>query len=144
MQTFLPFQDFKKSAKVLDYRRLGKQRVEAYQIIRILGGKQKSNAWKNHPAVLMWKNHITALKLYFNIVVLEWERRGYKNNMKLYRITLNNISYPFWLGNNKFHSCHRATLLFKDPKWYSKFKWKEKPKYKYVWPIRISQIKEKI
>ena len=28
MQTFLPYKDFGKTAKCLDYRRLGKQRVE--------------------------------------------------------------------------------------------------------------------
>jgi len=35
MQTFLPFPDFAESAKCLDNRRLGKQRVEAKQILRI-------------------------------------------------------------------------------------------------------------
>ena len=33
MQTFLPYPDMIKSAKALDYKRLGKQRVEAKQII---------------------------------------------------------------------------------------------------------------
>jgi len=32
MNTFLPYPDFVKSAQCLDYRRLGKQRVEAWQI----------------------------------------------------------------------------------------------------------------
>ena len=36
MQTFLPYEDFTKTAQCLDYKRLGKQRVEAYQILRIL------------------------------------------------------------------------------------------------------------
>lgn len=36
MQTFLPFSDFKKSAESLDYRRLGKQRVECLQILAAL------------------------------------------------------------------------------------------------------------
>ena len=35
MQTFLPYPDFVKSAQCLDYRRLGKQRVEAKQILEI-------------------------------------------------------------------------------------------------------------
>ena len=33
MQTFLPFPDFQQSAAVLDRVRLGKQRVEALQIL---------------------------------------------------------------------------------------------------------------
>lgn len=36
MQTFLPYSDFKKTAKCLDYKRLGKQRVEAWQIYETL------------------------------------------------------------------------------------------------------------
>ena len=39
MQTFLPYPSFDASAKVLDYRRLGKQRVEAYQILNTITGK---------------------------------------------------------------------------------------------------------
>ncbi|MDQ1681515.1 MAG: hypothetical protein QOH99_56, partial [Frankiaceae bacterium] len=34
MQTFLPYADFGASARVLDDRRLGKQRVETLQILR--------------------------------------------------------------------------------------------------------------
>ena len=43
MQTFLPYPDFERSAKVLDNKRLGKQRVEVLQILNVLlrpGGKQ--------------------------------------------------------------------------------------------------------
>lgn len=36
MQTFLPFAEFKETACILDYRRLGKQRVEAKQIIQTI------------------------------------------------------------------------------------------------------------
>ena len=41
MQTFLPYPDFTQSAKTLDYRRLGKQRVEAWQILNALRGVSK-------------------------------------------------------------------------------------------------------
>ena len=37
VNTFLPFQDVRASAEALDRRRLGKQRVEAYQIWLVLG-----------------------------------------------------------------------------------------------------------
>jgi hypothetical protein len=36
VQTFLPFPDFDRTARVLDDRRLGKQRVEALQVLRAL------------------------------------------------------------------------------------------------------------
>lgn len=38
MQTFIPFPDFCQSAEVLDMKRLGKQRVESFQV---LGGLQR-------------------------------------------------------------------------------------------------------
>ncbi len=41
MQTFLPYTDFKQSARCLDYKRLGKQRLEARTILNILEGRGK-------------------------------------------------------------------------------------------------------
>jgi len=55
MQTFLPYVNFAESAKCLDYRRLGKQRVEAKQILDVLNGK--TTAWQNHPCVKAWKGY---------------------------------------------------------------------------------------
>ena len=34
MQTFLPYPDFRESLESLDYKRLGKQRVEALQLVK--------------------------------------------------------------------------------------------------------------
>jgi hypothetical protein len=142
MQTFLPYDDFDKSLKCLDYRRLGKQRVEAFQIINVLEGKAKKNkngkvAWENHPAVLMWKGYKKALELYYNTTILEWERRGYKNNMQL--IVTENIVLPPWFGNELFHASHRSNLLRKDPVYYSQFGWKESPDLEYVWPTKTNK-----
>lgn len=83
MQTFLPYVNFYESAKCLDYRRLGKQRVQAKQIYDILTGNTKSKAWSNHPATKMWSGYEDALALYYNEIVVEWIARGYKNNMPL-------------------------------------------------------------
>ena len=78
MQTFLPFPDYNKSAKALDYRRLGKQRVECKQILKALDG---SSGWKSHPAVLMWKGYEYQLCLYAITICEEWVFRGYKDNL---------------------------------------------------------------
>lgn len=130
MQTFLPYPEFDKSAAVLDRQRLGKQRVEAYQIMRaiILGG-----GWSNHPIVKMWTGYEDALKLYANVMVEEWIRRGYRNSMEIYDITGPVIEYPWWLGIEEFHASHRAALLAKDYPHYSKYGWSEIPSIEYVW-----------
>ena len=132
MQTFLPYKDFKKSASVLDYRRLGKQRVEARQILDTLEGRSKG--WVNHPIVNMWRGHELALKLYFNIMSIEWMNRGYKQTMMLYRISRKNkVDYPEWLGDNKFHLSHQSNLLRKDYEYYKKYFTNIPDNLPYVW-----------
>lgn len=130
MQTFLPYPEFNKSAVVLDRQRLGKQRVEAYQIIRTItfGG-----GWSNHPIVKMWTGFENALKLYSNAMVGEWVSRGYQNSLGIYDLSECDIVYPWWLGIEEFHASHRAALLAKDYRYYSKYGWIESPGISYVW-----------
>jgi ribosomal protein L37AE/L43A len=108
MQTFLPYSHYSLSAKVLDVKRLGKQRVEALQILQVLSkGKYycpeckktvthfnehktgyhcydcemplKMTAWYNHPAVQMWKGYERGLLLYLQEMCAEWVGRGYND-----------------------------------------------------------------
>lgn len=139
MQTFLPFSDYEKSAKVLDNKRLNKQKVEAMQILRVLAGLTKG--WKNHPCVLQWKGYERELSFYAIAMVEECLNRGFKDTcyLKIIDLIKNNFAHterirPPWLGDEKFHASHRAALLFKNPLWYSKFHWLEEPKIEYIWP----------
>jgi hypothetical protein len=141
--TFLPYSDFVDTAECLDFKRLGKMRVESAQILRTLGiegvlltppkPKEKISNRTNHPAVRMWVNNIECLKFYYNTICEEWIRRGYKQNMKLFEIS--KFDYPSWIGNERFHSSHRASLLYKNYEWYSNFGWKETPIISYIWPV---------
>ena len=130
MQTFLPYPDFKESAKVLDYRRLGKQRVEALQILKSI--QLENYGWKNHPIVKMWKGYENALIEYKNVMIEEWVNRGYNNNMILETID-KSVTYPFWIGNDELHASHRSNLLGKDYEHYSQFNWNEEPGRDYIW-----------
>ena len=114
MQTFLPYESFEKSAQVLDWRRRGNQRVEGMQIINAITGKKRKDGkpykgWINHPCSVMWKDYVPALKHYTNVIIQEWITRGYNNNMEFY--DTGKIIMPDWIGNEKFHSSHRANLL---------------------------------
>ena len=138
MQTFLPYKNFRKTASVLDDKRLFKQLVEARQIINLITtGKTKSGrkyrGFLNHPARFMWEGHSNALKSYANEMLFEIKRRG-KVQTKMRPLNFAKVTYPKWLGSYKFHSSHRAALLKKDYNWYKKFDWKEKPKIDYIWP----------
>jgi hypothetical protein len=134
MQTFLPIKSYSFTAKILDWRRLGKQRVEAYQILNILLGRTEKIGWKNHPAVKMWKGYENSLALYMNEMIREWEMRGYNNNMIYASLEDSLIIHPHWLGDERLHSSHRSNLLRKDYEYYSKFGWKDGPSSIYFWP----------
>lgn len=151
------------NALMLDWRRLGKQRVEAFQIIQTLSGQSKG--WRNHPATLMWKNHINALKLYFNSVVKEWVRRGYKNNMVLFDVVDEEkyfirectfdgntaqfsgtdddpFAFPKWFSFPPFILAHQASLYRKDPEHYHFFEMAQLQPYiysGYLWPHKWSE-----
>lgn len=129
MQTFLPYSDFKKSAQSLDYRRLGKQRVECFQILKAL---KHGGAWSNHPATKMWRGYEDALKKYMAECIFEWINRGYKNNMEIPIIGF--YEDPPWLGNEEFHASHRSNLLRKDSNYYGQFGWTEPDNLPYIWP----------
>ena len=133
MQTFIPSTSPSECAKVLDWRRLGKQRVEAMQILNCL---ETPNSWVNHPAVEMWRGYEEYLKVYANIIIEEWIYRGYNNNMKLYKINWSRVEFPSWWSDDRIHSSHRANLLRKDPKHYGQFGWSEEPAEGYWWPYR--------
>ena len=142
MQTFLPYPSFEESAKVLDWRRLGKQRVEGMQIINAISGVPRKDGrpykgWLNHPCSIMWKPYLNALKHYTNVMIREWISRGYNNNMELYEVDemVNDdmLHFPHWLGDERVHSSHRANLLRKDYEYYSQFNWTESPESPYVW-----------
>ena len=139
MQTFLPYSNFHQSAKALDYRRLGKQRIETKQILNALMGKSKG--WVNHPATQMWRGYETALAIYGGIICQEWIKRGYKDQqMQWFKQAFFEldggavVEYPSWLHDERFHASHRAALLAKDFEWYSQFEWTEEPKICYYWP----------
>ena len=130
MQTFVPYTDFEQIAQCLDYRRLGKQRVEAYQLLQAIA---RNTGWSNHPAALMWKATPAALRQYMRVMIEEWIARGYNNTMILPRKSTT-FKYPDWWGDERVHSSHRAALLHKDPTHYSQFGWTEKPAKNYYWP----------
>jgi hypothetical protein len=132
MQTFLPYASFERSALVLDNRRLGKQRVEAKQILDAL--ENPTNGWRHHPAVRMWAGHELGLAAYQRAVMLEWERRGFRNDRLVLPTVYCALDRPLWLGRADFHASHRSNLLRKDPTWYGQFGWDVPDDLPYVWP----------
>lgn len=136
MQTFLPLADYFASARALDDRRLGKQRVEAKQILRALLGETRG--WRNHPATRMWRGHERALAYYGRIVCEVWRERGFRDSLLPYFVealrALPDCDDPPWLGRRDVHASHRSNLLRRAPEHYGRFGWREPPDLPYVWP----------
>lgn len=150
MQTFLPYPDFAASAAVLDDRRLGKQRVEALQIVRAL--TWDNYGWQHHPAILMWAGYAEALGAYGLAVCAEWVRRGRPDTCAA-TITADLAAagqpppqpqavladlrrLPPWLGDERFHTSHQAALLRKDGAHYAPLFGTVDPELPYFWPVR--------
>lgn len=157
-----------RTIKNLDNSRLGKQRVEADQIIKLLEyydqyGNMPETGWVNHPATRSWIGYTFALKFYFNLVVLEWVERGFENNYGLYDLEMDKFnvpicsfdgvtaiynpesfdeySLPFWVSYPPFYLSHQASLCRKNPQHY-KFLLRDDLRFwlnnGYLWPCNIT------
>lgn len=136
MNTFIVDSDPKICALILDNKRLGKQRVECCQLLRAM--ERTSGGWIHHPATLMWKSHVSALKYYTNCMIEEWCKRGFKNTIPFFDVEVQEM--PPWMHWHQLQKSHQASLLRKDFAYYSKY-WNnlgEYMEYKYVWPTKLT------
>ena len=148
VQTFLPYPDMMRSAHSLDDRRLGKQRVEALQVLRAL--TWPGYGWQHHPAVKMWRGFEVAVAAYGLIICSAWVERGRADTCAA-TITLDlrkagfgapveadqlvGEQLPGWWGDPRLHGSHQSSLVRKDPDFYG-------PKFPdadvdlpYWWPV---------
>lgn len=137
MQTFLPYDDFVATARVLDYRRLGKQRVE---VLQILGALLEGKGWRNHPATRMWEGHESGLAYYGVIICKEWKDRGYKDTCMGKIMALadpDGSDMPRWMGFSDVHLTHQSMLIQKAPDHYRPFFPNVPEDLEYTWPTGI-------
>jgi hypothetical protein len=139
VQTFLPFADFAESASVLDAARLGKQRVEALQVLRAI--VLPTYGWQKHPAMQMWRGYVPALTRYALDMVDEWTRRGHADTTRPLieefapeAATASALAVPSWLGNEALHLSHRSNLVRKAPEFYTPLFPGVPDDLPYVWP----------
>jgi hypothetical protein len=152
MQTFLVSPSFKFTASLLDNKRLGKQRVEAWQILnanrKFLAHQDQFGplsvpkvAWRNHPAVLMWRNYDGLLAMYGVYICKEWINRGFRDSLldKFMEITLASpLVIPYWWAEERFQKkviqSHQQSLIFKYAEHYQPLFPNVKGRYGYYWP----------
>lgn len=157
MQTFVPYSDFEASARALDVKRLGKQRVEVIQIVRAL--TIPGYGWASHPAVLMWKGYEEALGRYGLTMCDIWLGLGFGDTCAAtiaYDLRLIGIetirSYPElaeaqalpeWLFDPAVHRSHQSSLVRKDPEHYGPMFPGVPDDIAYLWPIRSPAVIER-
>ena len=146
MQTFLPYPSFVKSARCLDRLRLGKQRVECYQLLNSIKASKEDRpykGWKNHPCRKMWYtgpeyDYANALVEYGLDVCIAWKERGYKDTcfdkIAAHYDSKKAIEYPDWLGREDIHRSHRSMLIQKEESWYRNIWPNEQDDLEYIWP----------
>lgn len=150
VQTFLPYADFERSARALDRKRLGKQRVETIQVVRAL--TRPGYGWANHPAVLMWKGFEEALGRYGLACCEVWVELGFGDTCALtIAEDLRTAGVPGirsqpelaaagalppWLGDEALHRSHQSSLLRKAEEHYRPFFPDTPADLPYVWPVR--------
>ncbi|MFG1929858.1 MSMEG_6728 family protein [Mycobacterium sp. NPDC048908] len=149
MQTFLPYAEFVATAKVLDKRRLGKQRVETIQVVRAL--TVAGYGWRHHPAAAMWAGYEEALVRYGLDICAVWCAFGNADTCATTLITdltrgtgvsapreqaelAHAGELPPWLGEPGFHRSHQSALLRKDPAYYRPVFPDVPDDLPYVWP----------
>lgn len=149
MQTFLPYPDFTAVARVLDGKRLGKQRVEAIQVLR--GLTRPGYGWRHHPAVRMWAGYEEALVRYGLDVCAVWRATGRADTcaatlagdlaaaggpstIRTQQELAAAADLPPWLGDEALHLSHRSALLRKDPGIYRPLFGDIPDDLPYVWP----------
>jgi hypothetical protein len=149
VQTFLPLPDFAASAATLDDRRLGKQRVEALQVLRAL--TRVTYGWKRYPAVRMWAGHAEGVAAYGLAVCDEWVARGRADTCaatigtdlaaaglpspRAQAELAAAHRLPDWLGDERLHRSHRSALVRKDPAHYGPLFPDADPELPYFWPV---------
>lgn len=155
MQTFLPLPDFAGTARTLDWRRLGKQRVEALQVLRAL--TVPGYGWARHPAVRMWAGYEEALVRYGMEICRHWRLAGRTDTCEATMLAdlrhATGISAPRtqeelaragelppWLGEPSFHLSHRSALVRKDPDHYAPLFPDVPDDLPYVWPASDREV----
>ena len=157
MQTFVPYADFEASARVLDTKRLGKQRVEVIQIVRAL--TVPGYAWKSHPAVLMWQGYEEALGRYGITMCDVWVERGFGDtcagtitrdlaafgvtSIRTYTELAAAGALPDWLFDPAVQRSHQSALVRKDREFYGPVFPDVPPDIAYLWPVRSPEVIER-
>ncbi len=127
---------------MLDRARLGKQRVEVWQLL--------NGSFPHHPASIMWQGYEHALTAYGIICCKYWIRMGHDDSIlpalqgrrqALIELGTYPLVWPWWYGHPAMVCTHQSKLYHKgSPKWVALQERVGKPagmepmRLPYLWP----------
>ena len=100
--------------------------------MKILSGASETGAWRNHPAVLMWKNAEVELYSYIQHMIYEANWRGIKTDKNAANLKILQREFsknwqdntPIWTKPQHMQrviTTHQANLYRKDPILYARY-----------------------
>jgi len=128
MQVFVPYPNPIQCAAALDFRRLNKQIFECKQIIKAIRGE--STAWKNHPVVKMYRDHVYWLECYQHCL------ECYRSSQILYSSDHDEAAMDYEMAEewsataqvitpgfltDEFTLHHKVRLYTKEPEYYTQW-----------------------
>lgn len=123
MRVYLPYPDYRRSAKCLNDDHLKEQRNSCRNLIQALTVPRSYSGDMTH--VLPWAADINGLLWLTDATLEERRRRGIDERgvtpWLLYKRDL--PSRPYWLGNPDYHAAQRKHLLTAAPAHYGKMGW---------------------
>lgn len=162
MNTFLPYNCFRRSAQPLDWRRLQKQLVEGIQLCNIicrLTGRpvpdrykqQEGKGWKNHPVLRLWSSpdnayYLRELVQYLDCCATVWNENEHCRQYHAWfalrdHYVQQDYRVPITLTwGNAFHEVMRANLVRKDPVFYGEQFPNTFPREGYIWQHPVAGL----
>lgn len=115
MNVYLPYPDFRRSAKCLSNAHLHEQRLAVRGLIYDIVIHHRQNEWSGH---------MTQLLEVYAATLAEWSRRGVLVADVVPVMLDHGDRPPAWLGDRRFHDSQREALLRLDPAHYERMKWR--------------------
>jgi hypothetical protein len=116
MSFYLPYPDFRRSAKCLTDAHLDEQRLTVRGLIRDIVIHHRESEWSGH---------VTQLLEVYEAALCEWSRRGLVGVADVVPWMLDHDDpMPSWIGDQTYHGQHRMALLRLNPEHYGRMKWR--------------------
>lgn len=121
---YMPYPDFRRSAKCLSDQHLREQRVACRNVIQTLTVPRSAQL----DAILRstWEGHINAVLEVTDATLAEMARRKLKGPLGVtpWMLRRNDEEPPDWLGDEAWHLGVKRILLKADPAHYGRMMWR--------------------